>query len=139
MSITPQEFSDKWQRRTKAASEDVRRGVEAVTESPTAAAAAKQDKWAAKMAAAETQKKWADNLKAVDLNAWKSAMLNKGLGRIAAGVDGAASDMADFASQLLPAVERARGILKGMPDLTIEDSINRASTFIREMSKFKRK
>ena len=41
-----------------------------------------------------------------------------------------------FAGQLLPYEQDLLGKLEKMPDLTLEDSINRATTWIRNMAKF---
>jgi len=41
-----------------------------------------------------------------------------------------------FYSQLLPHIDTVKGTVSKMPDLTLEDSINRMSTFVRGMAKF---
>lgn len=136
--VTPQEFQEKHARRLKGAVEDMRQGIERVTESPTEAAAAKQDKMIRRLQESVANGKWAAGLKRVSLQDWKTKMLEKGLARVAGGIDAAKDKVVDFASQLLPAVDAAAAKVKQMPDLTIEDSIARSGTFIREMSKFKR-
>ena len=137
--VTPEEYAEKWNRRIKAATEDMRKGVSRVTEAPTEKAAAKAEKMKAHLIEAIDSGKWAERLKSVSLEQWKDAMINKGIGRVAAGADAAKAKQVEFAKQLLSAVEAARAKLEGMPDLTIEDSINRVATYIREMSKFKKK
>jgi hypothetical protein len=136
ITITPEEFAEKHARRLKAAVEDIRAGVERVTESPTAKAAAKQDKMIARLQEAVSSGKWAARLKAVPLEDWKSKTIEKGLGRIAAGIDAAHDKQVKFAGQLLPYEQDLLGKLEKMPDLTLEDSINRATTWIRNMAKF---
>lgn len=137
--VTPEEFAEKWSRRTAGAVTDMRTGVEKVTESPTAKAAAKADKMLAKVTAAVQEGRWANNLKKVTLEEWKEKMLTKGVGRVAQGVEGAREKSRAFAEQLLPAVDAAVSEVKRMPDLTIEDSINRVGTFIRKMAEFKKR
>ena len=44
-----------------------------------------------------------------------------------------------FAGQLLPHIDKVKGEIDKMPDLTLEDSINRMATFTRGMSKFHKK
>jgi hypothetical protein len=66
-------------------------------------------------------------------------MLNKGVGRIAAGVEGASGKMEDFFSQLFAHQDAILSKLKTMPDLTLEDSINRMTYMVREMAKFSKK
>lgn len=137
--LTPQEFREKQARRLKAAIEDMRSGVEKVTEAPTVKAAAKQEKMLNNLTEAIRSGKWGNRLKKVTLEEWKGAFVNKGLTRVASGIDGAASKVEDFAAQLLPYQDALQAKLKSMPDMTLEDSIARATTWIREMSKFQRK
>ena len=137
--LTPTEFQEKHARRLKAASTDMRLGVERVTESPTAKAAAKVDKMKAHLIAKFDDGTIAARLRKVTLEEWKSKMLTKGVGRVAEGIDAASAKVVDFATQLLPAVDAARAKIKALPDLTLEDSINRMTTYIREMGKFRKK
>jgi len=137
--VTPEEFYDKYQRRLKGAVDDIRRGLEKVTEAPTAKAAAKQDKMKARIVEAIDSGKWARGLKRVSIEDWKTAAINKGVGRIAAGVDGASDKVKEFAAQLLSYQDSLKSKIEAMPDLTLEDRINRAVTWIREMSKFQKK
>jgi len=137
--VTPEEFSEKWARRLKGATTDIRRGVERVTEAPTAKAAAKVEKMKAKLIEAIESGRWEAALRMIGLDEWKSATLEKGVGRISAGVDRATPKMTKFGSWLLSRIEAAQGKIKDMPDVTLEDSINRMTTFIREMAKEKYK
>lgn len=136
--VTPTEFQEKHARRLKGAVEDIRRGVDRVTNNPCEAAAAKQDKMLAKITDSVTSGKWARNLRRVTLSDWKDKMTNKGIPRIASGIDGAAAKVTAFATDLLPHVDAGVDKVKAMPDLSIEDSIARAGAFIRHMSTFKR-
>lgn len=137
--LTPTEFQEKHARRLKGAVDDIRKGLERVTEAPTAKAAAKKDKMKLRINEALDTGKWESRLKGVSLEEWKTKAVEKGLGRIASGVDGAAKKVENFASQLLPYQDSVRAKVKNMPDLTLEDRITRATTFIREMSKFRKK
>ena len=137
--LSPAEFADKHAKRLKAASAEMRTGIERVTESPTAKAAAKQDKMRAKLLESIDNGTWAARLKGVTIEDWKSKMLNVGVGRVASGIDAAHDKVVDFATQLLPAVDAAKRKVEAMPDLTLEDNIARMSEYIREMGKFKKK
>lgn len=137
--VTPEEFADKHNRRLKAALPDMEAGIKKVTEAPTAKAAAKQDKMKARLIARIDDGTWANRLKAVGLDEWKDKAITKGIARVSVGIDAARDKVRDFASQLLPAVDAARAKIEKMPDITIEDSINRMATYIREMAKFKKK
>ena len=135
-TITPDEFVEKHNRRTKAALEDMRRGISAVTEAPGAKAAQKADKMRTNLVAALDSGKWQRRVAAVSVDDWKKAMLEKGVNRVAAGVDAAAPKVREFASQLLSHQATLHDKVDQMPDLTLEDSIARATEWIRGMSKF---
>jgi len=136
--LTAKEFQEKHNRRLKAATDDMRAGVERVTESPTAKAAKKADKMRANVVASIDNGKWAAGLNRVTLDDWKSKMINKGVGRVAAGIDEAAAKVESFASELLPHIDKVKSEIERLPDVTLEDNIQRMTTFIRGMSKFKR-
>jgi len=137
--LTPAEFQEKHARRLKAAVDDMRKGIEAVSSAPTAKAAAKVDKMRTNIVASIDSGKWAAGLNRVTLEEWKSKMIDKGLNRVAGGIDGASAKVTAFAAELLPHIDRGVDSVKKMPDTTLEDNINRMTTFIRHMSKFKRK
>jgi len=137
--LTPEEFAEKHARRLKASVEDIRAGVERVTASPTAAAAAKKTKMLQNLQASVTSGKWEAGLARVSLDEWKQKTINKGLGRVAAGIDEAHDKQVKFAGQLLAFESTLKTSVDKMPDLTIEDSIGRATAWIRGMAKFERK
>lgn len=137
--VTPAEFQEKHARRLKASLTDMRTGVEKVTEAPGAKAAAKQDKMLANLTAKVVDGTWAARLKKVTLEEWRTKMIDKGLPRVSGGIDAAAAKVTDFASQLLPAVDAASRKVATMPDLTLEDSIARMNSFVRDMAKFSKK
>ena len=136
--VTPEEFQEKHARRLKGAAEDMRRGVERVTEAPTLKAAAKKDKMRSGIMEALDTGKWERGLKRVSLEEWKGKMINKGVGRVAAGIDDAKPKVIAFAAQLLPHVDAGQNAVKKMPDLSLEDNINRMVSMTRHMAKFKR-
>ncbi len=136
--LTPQEFQEKHNRRLKAASEDMRLGVERVTEAPTLKAAKSVQKMRVNILKAIDDGKWEAGLKRVTLDDWKSKMINKGVGRVAAGIDEAAPKVIAFAEKLLPHIDAGKAAIEKLPDVTLEDSIARMTTFTRHMAKFKR-
>jgi len=136
--LTPEEFQEKHARRLKGALEDIRRGVERLKESPTKKAAAKIDKMKERWLKAVEEGKVQRGLEGVGLEEWKDKFLNKGVPRIPAGIDGARDKVIKFASKLLPHIDAGKAKLEKMPDVTLEDSINRASEWIRHMAKFKK-
>lgn len=136
--LTPTQFADKQATRLKGAAQEIRAGIEAVTEAPTRKAAMKKEKFRQNLNAAIDSGRWERNLNAVTVEDWKDAMLNKGVGRISAGIDGARGKVIAFAEKLLPFQDSLRKDVEKMPDLTLEDRINRATQFMRGMSKFKK-
>ena len=137
--LTPEEFAEKHNRRTKAALEDMRTGIERVTEAPTLKAAQKKEKMKAHLLQAVDSGKWETGLKRVSLEEWKSKMVDLGVNRVSAGLDANKVKVQDFASQLLPHIDAGQKAIEKMPDVTLEDSVNRMVAFIRHMSKFSRK
>lgn len=136
--LTAQEFQEKHARRLKASVEDVRQGIDRVTENPCEKAAAKADKMLVNLTTAVNSGKWAAGLKRVSLEDWKRKARDIGVNRIAAGIDGAKDKVVAFAEQLLPHIDRAQAKIKAMPDVTLDDNINRMTQFIRDMAQFKR-
>lgn len=134
VKVNADQLTEKWQRRLKGAIEDMRTGVQRVTEAPGAAAAAKADKWQAAISESRTKDKWRRRVGAVSLEDWKRAMTEKGLSRIASGVDGAGPKMKRFAQQLIEHQNAGLAELERMPDLTLEDSINRMAAWTRHMA-----
>lgn len=137
--LTAAEYAEKHGRRLKGAITDMQRGVEGVTVSPTLAAAAKKDKMRAEINRSIDSGKWEAGLKRVSLQEWKDKMISKGLGRVAAGVDAAQGKITAFAEQLLPYQDRLGAEIKKMPDVSLEDNINRMTSWIRGMAKFVQK
>ncbi len=136
---SPQASGEKWVRNTKGATQDMRDGIDRVTEAPGAKAAAKQEKMRQGILDAIDSGKWAERVASVPLNEWKDAMLTKGVPRVSAGVEAAAGKVAQFHQQLSDHQDRIDTTLKGMPDLTLEDGINRMVAQVRGMSDFKLK
>lgn len=138
VKLTAAEFREKHARRLKGAVDDIRLGVDRVVDAPGVKAAAKKDKWIQNLSKQETVDKWARRVAAVPLDDWKAKMINKGIGRIAAGIDAAAPKVEEFAEKLIAHQNTGLAKIDAMPDLTLEDSIQRMSTWTRHMTTFKR-
>lgn len=134
--LTASEAQEKWARRLKGSIPDIEAGVDRVTEAPGKKAAAKADKMLAGITEAVRDGTWGRRVAAVTLEEWKGHMKNKGVGRIAAGVDGAAAKAEDFFAQLFAYQDSIKSELDRMPDLTLEDSISRMTKWVRDMAKF---
>lgn len=136
--VTPAEFAEKWQRRLSQSQNDIQRGVNRVTVAPTEKAASKKDKMLANLTAAVNSGKWEAGLMRVSLSDWKKATIEKGLPRLQAGVQAAQPKVQQFAVELLAHIDSVQGELQNMPDLTLEDNIQRMVHNVRRMSEFKR-
>lgn len=136
--FTPQELAEKHARRTTAAVPDMIKGVEAVQVSPTNQAADKKDKLVARWNEAINSGKWERGLRNVSLDQWKTSMKEKGANRVAAGIAGAKDKMVAFYAELIPFQSDLSAKIASMPDLTLEDSIARATAQIRGMSTFRK-
>ncbi len=137
--LTPEEFAEKHGRRLKGAISDIQAGIQKVTEAPTAKAAQKAEKMRARLNEAIDSGLWQQRLQKVTVEDWKQAALSKGVGRIPAGVDAARKKVEEFAGQLLSYQDGLKKEVDRLPDLTLEDSINRMTTWVRGMSKFRKK
>lgn len=135
--ITPQEAAAKWSRNLGAATADIQRGVERVTESPGVKAAAQKALYVQKVQ--QRADVWADRLRAMDVGTWQRQTIEKGIPRIADGAAKAEPKMAAFMGELLPHIDAGRARIAGMPKGSIADSKNRASAWIDHMASFRRR
>lgn len=132
--LTPQEYAEKWGRRMKGSTEDIRRGVEKVSEAPGQAAARQADVMLQNLTRSIQDGTWARQVGRVSLQEWKEKTLSKGVNRIAAGVDAAMPRQVAMAQDLLAAVDSVAEEVRRMPKGTLEDGINRMTAFARGMA-----
>lgn len=135
--VTAQEYAEKWSNRLSGATEDIRRGINKVTEAPGVKAAKAKEAMKQKLLKSIDDGTWEAQVAGVSLEDWKAAASTKGVNRIAEGVNAAKPKQVAMAEKLLPAVDAAAAAAKALPKVTLEDSINRSTTFIREMAKRK--
>ena len=135
--VNPQEYAEKWARRLRGATEDIRRGVEKVSEAPGEKAAQNQEALIQNFVESVNSGRWAARVRGVSLADWKQATIDKGIPRIGQGVESAQPKMARIAAELLPAVDAAAAAARALPKVTLEDSIQRMTTFVRKMAEFK--
>lgn len=133
--VNAQEYAEKWSRRLKSSTEDIRRGIGKVSEAPGLAAARQQALMKTNLNRAIDDGTWSAQVSAVPLQDWKDAAGKKGVDRIAAGVDAVAPKQAAMATQLLANVDAAVAEANATPRGTLEDNINRMTTFVRGMAK----
>jgi len=134
--VNAEQFYTLWKQRLDASVDRIRQGVQSLTENPCEKAAAAQAKWVAGVQEAANTGRWAASLRTITLEQWKNAMINKGVVRIPQGTTAAEAVVKDFAGQLIAYMNRVLPEIEKMPKITLEDSINRVTTFIRQMSNF---
>lgn len=137
MALDPLRVAQKWARNYGAAGESVRAGVEAVTESPTAKAAAAQDRYLSGVQRAVQDGTYARNLRAVTLEEWKQSMIQKGLPRMAQGAQMGTQRMQQFMSRWLPHMDSLKGRIAGMAKGTLADSLERVRVAMEHAASFK--
>lgn len=135
VTLSAQEIADKWAKRTVAAIPDTQKGVDNVTVAPTQLAAAKQDKWLAGITAAAQTGKWKSKLEKVSLEDWKTKTKQKIGERMSGGVNASIGKRERFDQANIQVLNEILPKVANMPDLTLEDSIARATFFMRERSK----
>jgi hypothetical protein len=134
--VTPAEATEKWVSRLSAATADITRGIDRVTEAPGQKAAAKKAKWLA--AVQQSQDKWARNVAAVSLEQWKALFKGVGVQRIAQGAQAKKGKMQGFLEQFMPHLEAGIAKVNAMPDTTFEDRIQKSVAMMRHNHDFKR-
>ena len=130
--VNASQWLDKWGRRLNAAGPDIQAGVKRVQTAPGQLAAQQQQLWLQKITAAADL--WAKQVAGVSLQDWQNAMLNKGVGRIAAGVTAAQANKSAVITQLLASVDAAAQQANSLPRGSLEQNIQRAVTFMQSMA-----
>lgn len=136
--LTPQEIREKHARNLKNATGQIQNAVMKVSTAPGVQAAKKQDKLVQNWTNAVTSGKWANRVSAVSLQQWQDDMVKKGIPRIAQGIDNSAAKVEAFFSEFMPFVDKVQSQVKAMPDLTLEDNLNRMVANARGLSQFRR-
>lgn len=131
-----QEVATEWANRLAASTAKIQRGVMNVTQSPTQKAAASEQKYL--MGVQNGVGKWKRGLNAVSLQDWQKQTIEKGVSRIGQGAQAATTKMARFYDKLLPFQESLKSQVDSMPNLTIDDSINKMIAWTRGMAKFEK-
>lgn len=132
---SPQAVADRWASGLSGATQKIKDGINAVTESPTAKAARAIDRMVAGVQRAAAEGKTQDALNAVSLQSWKDSAINKGVARIASGAQQAKPQMAAFMTQFLPFVDSARQALPARGDL--EQNLARQNQMARTLAGFR--
>ncbi|MEM1726576.1 MAG: hypothetical protein QXD86_05900 [Candidatus Bathyarchaeia archaeon] len=138
VKVSPKEFAEKWSRNLAGSVDYIRSGVDKVTVAPSELAIANKEKLKRRLIEAIDKGVWESGLKGYSLEQWKRDMKEKGIPRIPDGADKAKPKVESFASKLLPYIESGLEKIKGLPSITLEDSIRRATEWIRYMANFRK-
>lgn len=126
----------KWASRLGASSEQIRQGVQGVTQNPAERAAARADAYQAGVMRAVADGRYQRGLRRVTLQSWQDSMLNKGLPRIASGATAAVPKMEAFMSKWLPHEEALKAKLASMPRGDLQTNIARMVAAVEHNASF---
>lgn len=138
VKITEAEYAEKWGRKLKGATQDIKRGIERTTINPMDKLVQSKEKMLQRFQTSMGDGTFEAGCRRVSLGQWQALAINKGLGRISAGVDGAGDKMVSFARDFFPHLEAGQRIVAAMPNVTLDDGINRATAMMRHNYGFKR-
>lgn len=139
VTLPANQISDRWNQQMKGSVQRMQTGIDGVTDSPMEKAANAQDKMLAGVSAAIQNGSWAAGLRRVTLTDWKNVTKAKIATSLAAGVDAAMPKRRAFDTWNVQTINQILPQINQMPNLTIEDSINRAATYMRYMQQHKYK
>ena len=138
VSITPQEYAQRWENGLNGAVSKIQSGIAAVTESPTAKAALAQGKWLAGVQRAANEGRFAAGCNAVTLEDWKRVTTAKVASNLSAGVTAARGKVATVGAQLIQHINAALPTINAMPKVSMQDSINKVAAMMQHMASFRK-
>lgn len=124
--LNAQQVADKWANNLGAASAQIKAGVLAVTVSPTEKAANRAQAYIDGVQRAVQSGKWQANLRAVTLQQWQQAMIDKGIPIIASRAMAAKNKFRAFMQAWLQYQDGIAQELFSMPRGTLQQNIARA-------------
>lgn len=130
-------IATKWARNLGGATESIKAGVEAVTRSPTEAAAERADAYAQGVLKSVADGRFQAGLRRVTLADWKRAMIEKGVNRVSSGALAAQPKMQAFLVKFLPHVEAGQRMLESMPRGDLQQNIARAIKMMEHNATFR--
>jgi hypothetical protein len=131
--MTGQQFAEKLARNLANSTQYIKDGVNAVKDSPMAAAKAQVQRWQAAMSSTETANKWQAGLDNVELSYWKSRMNMAADQRIASGINAAKDRIAVFGDALMKHIDSIKPGLNNITSTGLQRSKDRALYWIDQM------
>jgi predicted component of type VI protein secretion system len=135
---TPAQAAERYARRTAAAAPDWVNGVNQVTESPGAKAAASADLWQMKVSQQQAKEKFKRRTGAVSTEDWKTATA-AAQSRYSQGAAAAQAKMEKYQAAVASHIEAGKRMIAAMPKGTPQDAAARASAWVLHMAKFEYK
>lgn len=127
--------AEKWNRNMKNSTQSIQDGVNMVTQAPGVAAAKSEAAMLAGVMNAINSGLWRTQVSKVTLEEWKAMLIDKGIPRIAAGVDKAQPKQKEMFDRLFSAINAALAEVDKTPRADLETNLQRAVTFGRQMAK----
>jgi hypothetical protein len=134
VTLQPGQISTKWGTNLKQAMPSIQAGIDAVTVSPGEKAANAQDKYLNGVQRAVSGGRFAAGCRSFTLQDWKTRAKEKTQTRLSGGVDAAMPKRQRFDTWLVNTLNGLLPSIASMPDMTLEDSIARATAMIRGMA-----
>ena len=131
----PQGIADNWANRMAGAGQAYAEGVRGVSTAPNELAAQAKDRYASGVQEAIASGRFERGNRAVTLNMWQDAAINKGQARLGTGAAQAKGKFASFMGRLIPFQDNLVAQLPARG--TTDQNIQRAVAFMQGMSKFK--
>jgi len=125
----------KWSRNAQAATQDYTDGVQRTDVDPTALAIAAGPRYLQRVQDAYNSGKWANALRRVGKAGWQAATLAKA-SNYGTGVGAAEAKVASAFGPLLAYEATVQSRINSMPNVTLQDRINRAAEWIRQMAAY---
>lgn len=136
--LTASQITDKWAANLGGSTQTIRQGVEAVQVNPAEKAIARKEAYRQGVIRAVDDGSYESGLRRVTLSGWKTAMINKGLSRIATGASEAKPKFQSFMQEFIPHLQAGLTQLESMPRGDINQNIARAVYMIQHNAEFRR-
>lgn len=134
--LNAQQVADKWANSMQRAPDAYRTGVQAVTDSPTARAAAAADRMLQGVQRSIDDGTFQRGCQRVSLQQWQGDCINKGASRLATGALAAKPKVQAAMADLLPYIQS--GVQQLPPRGSVQDNINRAVAMMTHMANYRR-
>lgn len=139
MALTAEQVAQKWGRNFGGSRQSYIDGINAVTESPTARAAARAEHWQQQVSSSDALSRYRAGLNRVTLQQWKAAAVEVGAARLTAGAERGQMKMAAFMREFLPFLRQNLATLNAeTPRGDFEQNLRRMERMARLNRGFRR-